>query len=233
MTSTGGVHTAEDILSFPGKCRTTSYDLRVKEFAQSFPEAFERTLTASPESPFTFVKMVNDIVLIGLNSVARNSGVRNPLGSNGWVDDQQAGQFDRLAGSPLFAGKRKIVLIHHYFCKLHRNGLGTSHTVWGTIERQTMKLRGKKDLLKLFRKHGIDLVLHGHCHRTMTYIKKGIRFLNAGGSVRDERSLGLHVNLVHVTEKGIRVSVHIIPLEEGEEEHRVLGPLPKMMGQAA
>jgi 3',5'-cyclic AMP phosphodiesterase CpdA len=189
----------------------------VREFAQSFPEAFERTLSASSDNPFPYVKMVNDVVLIGLNSIARYSGVRNPLGSNGWVDDQQLDQFDRLVGSPLFAGKRKIVLIHHHFCKLQRKGLGTMHTVWGTIERQTMKLRGKKELLALFRKHGIDLVLHGHYHRTLEYIRKGIRFVNGGGSVVDELESGLHVNLVRVSNQGISVSVCRIPLESSEE----------------
>ena len=127
----GGLHTAEDILTFPGRCRTAPYDLRVREFVQSFPEAFERTLTATKEKPFPFVKLINDVALIGLNSIARYSGVRNPLGSNGWVDDLQMDQFDRLVGSPLFAGKRKIVLIHHHFCRLERNAPGNDVTRCG------------------------------------------------------------------------------------------------------
>jgi Icc protein len=229
----GGVHTAEDVLTFPGRCRMTAYELKVREFAQRFPEAFERTLTASKESPFPFVKMINDIVLIGLNSVARYSGVRNPLGSNGWVDDQQVDRFERLAGLPLFAGKRKIVLIHHHFCKLERNGLGTMHTVWGTIERQTMKLRGKKDLLRLFRKHGVELVLHGHYHRTMEYTRKGITFVNAGGSVLDALDDTLHVNLLHVGPQRITVSRHRVPLEVGEDSPRPRHTIPAVLEQAA
>jgi len=229
----GGVHSAEDVLSFPGKCRTVHYDHRVREFARQFPEVFERTLTVSKESPFPFVKMVNDVVLIGMNSIARYSGVRNPLGSNGWVDDEQIERFERLAGSPLFAGKRKIVLIHHHFCKLERNGGGTMHSVWGTIERQTMKLRGKKDLLRLFRTHGIDLVLHGHYHRMMDYERKGIRFLNGGGSVLDERSKTLSVNIVRVSGREIDVALHRIPLEVADEARGLGLPAPPLLDQAA
>jgi len=229
----GGVHTAEDVLSFPGKCRKAPYDRRVQEFAGQFSEAFERTLTVSKESPFPFVKMVNDVVLIGINSVARYSGVRNPLGSNGWVDDDQLERFERLVGSRLFTGKRKIVLIHHHFCKLEQNGVGTMHSVWGTIERQTMKLRGKKDLLRLFQQHGIDLVLHGHYHRTMEYERKGIRFLNGGGSVMDELSKTLTVNIVRVSGRGIDVAAHRIPLESVDEAAASRLPAPAVLDRAA
>ncbi|KXK42998.1 MAG: metallophosphoesterase, partial [Chlorobi bacterium OLB5] len=51
------------------------------------------------------------------------------------------------------------------------------------IERQTMKLRKKKKVIKKFSETGISLVLHGHLHENREYHRKKIKFLNSGGSV--------------------------------------------------
>jgi len=229
----GGVHTPEDILTFPGRCRTTSYDAKVREFAEAFPEAFEGTLRISPDDPFPFLKMVNDVALIGLNTVARYSGVRNPLGSNGWVDDSQVEALERLLGSPGATGRKKVVLMHHHLCKLEATGPGTMSSVWGTIERQTMKLRGKKDILKLFRRHGVDLILHGHYHRTMEYWAKKVHCVNAGGSILDERDPALHVNLIRMGSRRISVGVLRFPKVMGERSLHIQYPLRGVLEEAA
>ena len=68
-------------------------------------------------------------------------------------------------------------------------------TMWNKIEDYTMKLRGKKKLLKLFLESNVKLVLHGHSHEMREYFREGIRFVNAGGSVdnniKEEASLFL------------------------------------------
>ncbi len=160
----GGVHIAEDILGFPTRCRRTDLRRKTFEFLHAFPEIFSGVLTVSDRDPFPFVKIVGPLAFIGLNSVAPYSSVRNPLGSNGEVDEAQMVRLERLLGSGVLEGKRKVVLIHHHFSKMEHPYSGTIGNLWGMIERQTLKLRGKRALLALFRAHGVEYVLHGHLH---------------------------------------------------------------------
>jgi len=60
-------------------------------------------------------------------------------------------------------------------------------------------------LMKMFKTHGVDIVLHGHDHRNMEYERKGIRFVNGGASIISDDSSSLHLHLLHIDQKGIRV----------------------------
>ena len=82
-----------------------------------------------------------------------------------------------------------------------------------------MKLRGKKEFLKLSRKHGVMLVLHGHYLRSMEYPGKGMTFLNAGGSVLDELDRDVDVNLIRISPEGVTPSVE---RARGEVGYRLL-----------
>jgi len=84
----GGAHTAEDILMFPHRCRTTDYDAKVTEFREHYQETFERCIVASQPRVFPSAKLVGDALIVGLNSIARYSGIKNPLGANGKIDDR-------------------------------------------------------------------------------------------------------------------------------------------------
>ena len=221
----GGVQTAEDILTFPGRCKNTDYKEQVKEFRNVFHEAFERCIFPDAPKPFPFAKVVGDVVLVGLNSIARHSGVRNPLGSNGEVDKRQMQALEQILASGLLTGKRKIVLIHHHFSKMELQAQGAIHGVWGAIERQTMKLRGKKLLLDLFAKTNVDLVLHGHLHESRVYMRKGIRFLNAGGSVLGSIPGELSLNLVSIAGSKVDTTIHKLPGDIHSVHHMPLLPL--------
>ena len=199
----GGVHAAEDILEFPRRCRSTDYDDKISEFRRYFPEAFEGCIFASSGKTFPFVKTLGDIVLVGVNSVARYSSLRNPLGSNGAVGKTQFKALEGILSSPLFGKKRKIVLIHHHFFKDAQVPDGAMHGIWAAIERRTLKLHGKKDLLKLFWQHNVELVLHGHLHENSKYRRKGIQFLNAGASVLGANPMELNVNIVTIADQRI------------------------------
>jgi len=209
----GGVHHAEDILTFPQRCKQAKYDDRVETFRGYFREAFDRCLFASSREAFPFAKVCGDFMFFGVNSVARYSRLNNPLGSNGLVDAEQYGHLDTMLSSELFRKKRKIVLIHHHFNKIETNAPGTMHSLWGAIERQTMKLRKKKSLIGLFRKHGVELVLHGHSHESRAYERKGVSFLNGGATVIGTLSDGLHVNFLTLTSHGISTEIHRLPSE--------------------
>jgi 3',5'-cyclic AMP phosphodiesterase CpdA len=210
----GGVHTAEDVLTFPKQCKMTDQVARLQHFSSAFHETFERTLHHSEKRPFPFAKVLGDVVVIGVNTVAPYSRVRNPLGSNGDVDDGSFESLVELLYSPLFKGKRKVVALHHHFHKMREVRAGAMHSVWGRIEKHTMKLRGKSRLLKLFATTGVDLVVHGHVHESFEYTRDGVRCLNAGGSIAHDNSEDLHVNIVRLDGEECKAEIHSIPPRE-------------------
>jgi Icc protein len=207
----GGVHTAEDVLEFPRRCRKTDVQEKVEQFRDVFHELFGGTQFASTDSPFPYVKPVGELLIIGLNSVAPYSTMKNPVGSNGVIDERQRSRLDRLLSFSSSRGSR-IVLIHHHFNKMQQTTDGTMQSVWKTFEQRTMKLHGKRTLMKMFKNHGVDIVLHGHYHRNMEYVRRGIRFVNAGGSTLSTDPSFLHLNLLHFDRKGIRVQHMQFPL---------------------
>ena len=208
----GGVHMPEDILTFPRRCRHTEYGAQVEEFRGYFHEAFERCLYGSPAKPFPYAKVLGDVVLFGVNSVAHYSAVQNPVGSNGDVGDGQFMKLKQLLEAPQLGGKRKIVLIHHHFHKYPSPAEGTLHSVWGAIERRTMKLHGKKRLFDLFRECGVALVLHGHVHVNGEYGRKGTQFLNGGGSLLGPGNR-MAFNLIDIGPDSIENRIITIPEE--------------------
>ncbi len=209
----GGVHTAEDVLSFPGRCARTDDKAKLKEFGAAFQETFQGTLMPAEKRIFPFAKIIGGVALIAVNTVAPYSRVKNPLGSNGSVDDRSFEMLRDILADPVIRTRRKIIALHHHFHKMRETREGTVHSVWGAIERQTMKLRGKSRLLKLFAQHQVDLVLHGHIHRSAEYLRDGVRFLNAGGSVLHEADPDLHINLIRCTASGCTTEIHRIPFE--------------------
>jgi 3',5'-cyclic AMP phosphodiesterase CpdA len=179
----GGVHRAEDILTFPGRCRQTDVSVMLRTFTESFRETYDGVVRVDDSHVYPFAKILGDQVLIGVNTVAHYSRLLNPVGSNGDVRDKQFARLERILALPEIRKRRKIVLAHHHFNKIEGEAAGALTSVWGAIERQTMKLRGKKRLIELFRRHKVDIVLHGHVHVNSTYERGGIRFANGGGSV--------------------------------------------------
>jgi 3',5'-cyclic AMP phosphodiesterase CpdA len=204
----GGVHTAEEVLTFPRHCRATDYKAKQKDFGEAFHETFEHTMRFSMKRLFPYAKILGDVVVVGVNTVAEYSKFKNPFGSNGEVDDDSYKRLVDLLSSPFLAGKRKIVALHHHFSKIEESGLGTMHSVWGAIEKQTMKLRGKSRLIKLFAQSGVELVLHGHVHESQEYTRGEVKFLNAGGSILHDRNNDLHVNVVSLTDVGCFSEIH-------------------------
>lgn len=222
----GGVHTAEDILDFPSRCRHTRVQRTVQMFFDSFGELFRGCSLDMERGCFPFVKDLGPVVLVGLNSVAPYSVVGNPFGSNGGVQKSEIHAARRLLSRDASKHKPRIVLIHHHFNKATTSGGGTLSGIWGNLENQTMKLHGKKKLLKFFRDEKIDLVLHGHQHVNLSYVRKGIHFVNAGGSIMGLVPGDPLVNLVHVGGHQITSEFCGIPATRPAER------LPMMESQA-
>jgi predicted phosphodiesterase len=172
------------VLTFPGICRVTEYDARVKQFIDRFAPAFDGAIHGRDEEFFPFVKFIGDIALIGLNSIARWSAMKNPLGSNGEVDDMQYDRLERILGDSRLQGRRLFILAHHHFhSPKYPETCSMMGRVWQRVEGHTLKLHKRKRLLELFKLHGVEKILHGHVHEHTEYRQGGVTCLNAGASM--------------------------------------------------
>lgn len=206
----GGVLTVQDLFNFKKRCESINYHRRVKEFYEYFPEAFAGCNYISPGSIFPYAKIIDDVLIIGLNSVAEYSKTKNVFASNGEINNVQMNELTKIF--QLYKNcKTKLVLIHHHFKENNSPGDTRMGSVWKIIEKQTMKLRTKRKLLELFNEFEVDLVLHGHYHETVEYLSKGIRFLNAGGSFKNELKNQNQINLLNIRFSALKVEIHQIP----------------------
>ncbi len=211
----GGPYHAEDVLSFPGFCKGTNYDEKIKEFYSAFRESFEECKYVSGTSIFPFVKILHDIAFVGINSVAQWSSIKNPLGSNGKVEKHQFQQLKKIFASDILKGKTILILIHHHFNRMEKKkSEGKLERLWHTIESSTMKLWKKKQLFQLFNSNNVGKVLHGHIHQHREYNRKDIDFLNAGGT------MFTHPNGNHM--------FHLLDIHRNAIEHtNIKVPIPK------
>jgi len=205
----GGIQKAEDIFTFPEKCDKINYYKRVNNFLSYFPEAFSNCQYLSSKSFFPFAKKINNTLIVGLNSIAQYSKLSNPFGSNGEIDATQFGELFDILKTTEKDERHKIVLIHHHFNKLKNEARSTFGSIWSGIEKQTMKLKGKRRLFNLFREFNVDIVLHGHVHESKEYFRKNVRFLNAGATIRSNKQT-MKINYLTIAKGKIEVDIQSI-----------------------
>jgi 3',5'-cyclic AMP phosphodiesterase CpdA len=186
----GGVQRAEDILNFPAKCGKIDYKEKLEVFVRTFKELFSNTYFPNQSEYFPFAKPVDDVVLIGLNTTDKYSKLKNPFASNGKVYKSQFKGLVDILSAKSFENFTKIVLSHHHFYGNCDEVKSSESAIWNKIEKYTMKLKGKKKLLKVFNEYNVSLVLHGHSHDMKEYRRKGITFLNAGNSFENSGASG-------------------------------------------
>jgi len=199
----GGVITAEDVIDFPNRCKETVYQNEIDDFFSTFDELFENAIFPENKKKFPYLKFVKDILLIGINSNAKYSLVKNLFASNGKVSKTQFTDLQLLLRDHISDFKKKIVLIHHHFSKFHQDLIDKKNPLWSKVEKTTMKLRGKKKLLELFKSHNIDMVLHGHVHQMGEYTRGGIKFLNAGASIDNYDDNKIQFNMLNITPENV------------------------------
>lgn len=113
--------------------------------------------------------------------------------------------------------------IHHHFYKNLIEATSSQSHIWNRIEGYTLKLRGKKKLIKLFKENNIDVVLHGHSHEIKEYFRKGIRFLNAGATIDNNSPTQAHVFFINLIKDKISVQIKSLPesaISESSEKIR-------------
>lgn len=178
----GGPQIASDIPTFPSKCMNVDYKEKVKNFVSILDALFDDCLWIIKESYFPFAKIINDVALIGLNTIDKYSIFINPFASNGNVNKGQRNDMDKILSLPQVRQKLKIILSHHHFYHKLEKTSSPEDFLWDRIENYTMKLKGKKRLIKKFMENNVKIVLHGHSHEVKEYKRKGIHFFNAGGT---------------------------------------------------
>jgi len=203
----GGVEEAEEILTFPEKCRKTNYSKKLNEFVDYFKEAFENCYFPNSKSFFPFVKELDDVILFGANTIDKYSKLKNPFASNGRIEDEELKNLNLILSLERFNDKKKIVLLHHHFNKNDQLPPATGSFLWNKIERQTMKLRGKKELISSFIKNNVELVLHGHYHHSIEYYRKNLRFLNAGASIAGNEPGMARLNIIEFIKGQLDVKI--------------------------
>ena len=201
----GGPHLADELLTFPDRCRRLDYDEKVSIFQDTFAELFADTITMDPQG-YPFLKRVKNVCLLGFNSIARHSLLQNPVGSNGVISSEAYWQTIELSKHHAWRKSScKIALLHHHTFRprdvahleladgISRGGIAAR------IEQRTLKLHGKRALFKLFKAMEVEVVLHGHIHFTGNYIRSGIACYNGAGAVYPVfRGFGYYYNLIEI-----------------------------------
>lgn len=222
----GGPHLAEDLFGFPSRCRRAEYDDRVMRFADIFAETFPSALRPLGR-PFPFLKMVSRTAILGLNSVARHSHLKNPFGSNGRVADDELAAASLLLELPAATlAHNRIAVLHHHFIDEPEGGseLPTSNLI-RKIEGETLKLRHKSNVVKSFIKGKVDLVLHGHVHVTSQYKYQGLRVSNGGGAVMPLLpGQGYAYNLHNTGENSVVSERRQVPIPATFDQWKVFRP---------
>jgi 3',5'-cyclic AMP phosphodiesterase CpdA len=192
----GGIHLAEEIFEFPRRCKETDYKNQIKKFSHFFRESFEGTFRPIADSYFPYFKKLDDVLLVGINSIAPYSKLKNPVVSNGRIANEEFEAVKETLSSPDYENMKKIGLIHHHFMPKLVYHKQPDSGIWKFVEHHTMKLFGKSKVIKMFAKNDLRLVLHGHVHDNRKYRRNGVEFLNGGGSVGDWSESALKINYV-------------------------------------
>ena len=204
----GGAQTAEDIFTFPQKCRSVNFNEQVKLFYSYFKETFDDCAVLSGKNIFPYAKVLNGVLFLGMNSIAEYSTAKNIFASNGSIGLEQFNETTRILEQFKNNVTAKIILIHHHFNKIKVKNKSSFGSFWQNIEKQTMKLRKKKRLFNLFKMYNIDLVMHGHFHEMGEYKRNGTKFLNGGGSLKGTVAEEMQINFIDIKPSTIKIKTH-------------------------
>ena len=207
----GGPHRAVDILSFPQYIRSVDYARHISLFQNAFAETFHGVTRLNATSLFPFVKRVGPFNLIGINSIPPWSFRQNPLGTNGMLDDQQIVALEKLSSLDILADRTNIVVIHHHFNDLLQSDYGGGR-LWTTIESNTMRMKRRRKIIRLFQSFHVRYVLHGHVHRNEIYDRNGILFANGAGAVCDDPVKFLKYNLLQYSDGYCNIKIRQLPI---------------------
>ena len=207
----GGPHRATDVFSFPQHIRSVDYARHTELFQGAFSETFQGVTRLDESSLFPFVKTVGPFNIIGLNSIPPWSFRQNPLGTNGMLDDQQIIALEKLPSLGILADRTNIVVIHHHFNDLLQSDYEAGK-LWTKIESNTMRMKKRKKIIRLFQSFNVRYVLHGHIHRNEIYDRSGILFANGAGAVCDDPVRFLKYNMLQYADGYCNIKIRQLPI---------------------
>jgi predicted phosphodiesterase len=146
-----------------------------------------------------------------LNSIPPWSLRQNPLGTNGMLDDQQFDALEKIASFGVLADRTNIVVIHHHFNDIFQSDYECSK-LWTKIESNTMRMKKRKKIIRLFQSSNVRYVLHGHIHRNEIYDRNGILFANGAGAVCDDPVRFLKYNVLEYSDGYCNMKIRQLPI---------------------
>lgn len=209
----GGMQRLEDLIHFPAPFLGTDYETKVAAFHSVFGSLLANT-HKPPNAVYPFVKKIESVHLLGLNSVKPYSRFFNPFGAKGSVSDEQMQLAPRLLED---VNDRDILLVavHHHFNHQPVSGNTLLECLWRTVENHSIKLKGRRKLLNALMEYNLGAVLHGHTHHNEAYRTSGIQFYNAGASVMNNTG-ATHYNILTVEGNTVQYTQKVhIPLPSG------------------
>ncbi len=206
----GGLEKLEDIFTFPDRCRNTDYDEKLRHFRLAFRETFDTCCYVSRNNGYPFAKLVNNVLLIGLNSVPRYASLKNPFASRGSIDNQQLIELKQIVTEYGTDTNAILVLQHHHFSKSGTKKARRSENIWGIVERQTLKLKNKRKIALAMKLAGVSAVFHGHYHESKEYYRYDLQICNAGGSIKGNKKGQLRYNEITIRGNQISTIVHTL-----------------------
>ncbi|MBK8553911.1 MAG: metallophosphoesterase [Ignavibacteria bacterium] len=141
----GGAPNGKMFFEFPLTCKETNYGENKDKFIDAFKETFPSN------NSFPYLKIIENIALIGVNSVDAWSEEKNPEGSNGRITKKDLKKIKKILSSEELNDKYKIVLIHHHFYKPVMTDEYPAHSLWLKIVNWKMRLYGRNKIISLFK----------------------------------------------------------------------------------
>lgn len=142
-----------------------NYEDDLRSFNSIFNGVLDTVIKLNSEEigGFPFIKVLSEqVALVALESNGLLPQLnKNAICSNGYINPVSA---DKIMAHEILKNKIKIVLMHHHLVPesevTKRNGKWFS---------ETMKLVNRQEISEIFKKHDVDLVLHGHYHYQEEY----------------------------------------------------------------
>jgi 3',5'-cyclic AMP phosphodiesterase CpdA len=172
----GGAPNSVMFFTFQLICKQTN----TKENEEKFIQTFQDTLPE--DKSFPYLKVIDNIAFIGINSMDKWSVKKNPEGSNGMISKGDFKKIKKILSQKEIKEKYKIVLIHHHFNKIRQIEEYPAHSIWLKTVDYKMKLHNKNKLSELFKNQKVNLVLHGHTHINHIYNIKGVTYINSSAA---------------------------------------------------
>ena len=118
------------------------------DFKNYFFECFEEAYFPVPNEIFLYAKLIDDIVIIGINSIAKYSKIKNLFASKGLIEKKQMIGLEQILSHEKYRNKRKIILIHHYFSRHFSHTFDNNLSFLQKLESRANKLCKKRKLMK-------------------------------------------------------------------------------------